>query len=355
MRSLIGIIIFVAAGLITAFIVGFRPDLFARNTAYDEEQRGLNERIIIKFSHVVAENTPKGLAAQKFAKLVSEKTNDRVEVQVFPNAILYSDKEEFGALTDGDIQMIAPAFSNISRLFPEWLVFDLPYAFPTQRAVEEAFTGEIGDLLFRTLEQKSMIGLAFWSNGFKQMTNNDRPLLLPDDFAGLKFRIITSKVLESQFRMLGASAVALPFNEVYRNLDSGAVDGQENTVSNIFSKRLYQVQRYMTLSNHGYLGYAVIMNKPFWDRLPQDVRAHIADAMAETSRWMNEHAVSINQSQLREMREVSDIRISHLNEQQKEAWIKALEPIYDEFAPLIGKQLTRTILQLRTKHLEQAD
>ncbi len=355
MRSFITIALFVLVGLITAFLAGFKQNLFTEKLPYDTEQDGLSQRIIIKFSHVVAENTPKGLAALKFASLVKEKSNGQVEVRVYPNGMLYSETVGIDALRRGDIQMIAPAFSNLSSLIPQWLAMDLPFAFPSQKAVDEAFNGEIGGELFRTLESKNMKGLAFWSNGFKQMTNNLNPLLVPSDFGRLHFRILPSEIIAAQFHLLGARSTPLPFNDVYRNLLTGAVDGQENTISNIYTKRLYQVQKYMTLSNHGYLGYAVITNKRFWDNLPAPVQQIIREAMDETTAWMNEQAILINQQQLELIRLDSPIQIDELGETQREQWIQKLNPVYDQFRPVIGGGLMDQILALRKKYIESAD
>lgn len=349
LKSVVGIFSFILIGLLTALFIGFRTELIPGTKPLDEEQSGLKHRVIIKFSHVVAENTPKGLAAEKFAQLVKEKTNDQVEVQVFPNGILYSDKDEFEALAKGEIQMIAPAFSNLSNVIPQWLALDLPFAYPDQDSIHQVFDGEIGRLLFQTLEQKNMHGLAFWSNGFKQVSSNQHPLLRPADFTGHTFRILPSKVLESQFKLLGANTVAMPFTEVYRNIESGYVNGQENTISNIFTKHLDQVQPYITISNHGYLGYAVIVNKDFWEELEPHTRDLLTEALAETTEWNRQRAIEMNRQQLALLRRKKDVYIQTLTPAQKEAWFATLQPIYKQFEPFIGKELMQKIADLKTK------
>lgn len=346
MKSIIAVITVVLLGLLAAFWTGFGSDLTLGQTAYDEEQQGLKERIIIKFSHVVAENTPKGLAADKFASLVSEKTHGKVEVQIYPNGILYSDENEFDALIRGDVQMIAPAFSKVSNLVPAWLALDLPYAFPNQEAVDQALQGEIGQMLFQSLEQKNMLGLAYWNNGFKQMTSKLKPLVTQEDFAGQRFRIMASKVLEDQFRALHAKPVPISFSEVFRSFERDDVDAQENTISNIYTKRLYQVQRFMTLSNHGYLGYAVIVNKSFWEKLPPDIQKEVRQAMQETTAWANRQAESMNEAQLRLLQD-SGIHIHQLNPQEQASWEQAFAPVYDKYTPIIGSELMEKIRQLR--------
>lgn len=347
MRSFISIGLFIFVGLLTALATGFRTDLLFAQLPYDEEQERLQERIIIKFSHVVAENTPKGLAAERFSNLVKEKTNGKVEVQVYPNGILHSDNTEIPALLSGEIQMIAPQFSKLTTLFPAWSAMDLPYAFLDQKDVEQAFAGEIGKMLFATLEPRNMKGLAFWSNGFKQMTGNQKPLITPQDFAGQRFRIVSSKVLEAQFQALQAKTVVISFNELYHNLGNGVADGQENTISNIYTKRLYQVQKYMTISNHGYLGYAVIVNKQFWEKLPPDIQAKITEAMKEASEWNNNLAASMNETQLQLLKEKSDMQIHVLTPEERMAWQQAFEPVYRKYTPVIGEELVNKIKQLQ--------
>lgn len=343
-QSFLSITLIVILGFLSAILIGFRADLPFAPLEYDEEQEGLQERLIIKFSHVVAENTPKGLAVERFSRLVKEKSNGRIEVQVFPNGILYSDKTEYAALRRGDIQMIAPAFSNLADQIPEWAVLDLPFVFRSHAEAEEAFQGEMGRLLFQCLEPLDMKGLAFWNNGFKQMTSN-RPIRTPEDFAGQRFRIIQSKVLEAQFQALGAKGYGASFTDVYQKLASGQVDGQENTISNIYTRKLYQVQRYLTLSNHGYLGYAVIMNKRFWDQLSPETQAIISDALAETTAYSNQLALSINEQQWQQLQKTS-LEIHVLSPEELAVWQEALQPVYDMFTPVIGQRIMEELEKL---------
>ncbi|NOU54728.1 TRAP transporter substrate-binding protein [Brevibacillus borstelensis] len=347
MKSFLSITLVVVLGFLSAILIGFRTDLPFSPLAYDEEQEGLQDRLIIKFSHVVAENTPKGLAVERFSQLVKEKSNGRIEVQVFPNGILYSDITEYDALRNGDIQMIAPAFSNLADKIPEWSVLDLPFAFRDETDVEEAFNGEIGRLLFESLEPFDMKGMAFWNNGFKQMTSN-RPIRRPEDFKGQRFRIIQSKVLEAQFQALGAKGYGAPFTDVYQKLASGQVDGQENTISNIYTRRLYQVQRYMTLSNHGYLGYAVIMNKQFWEDLPPETQTIIQEALKETTAYSNQQALTINEQQWNQLQKMP-LEIHKLTAEETEVWQAAMKSVYDAFAPVIGPAIMKELEELHAK------
>nr|WP_236595771.1 DctP family TRAP transporter solute-binding subunit [Paenibacillus sp. EPM92] len=332
---------FLVLGLLAAYLIGFQPDI-GGELPYDDEHTGLKDRIVIKFSHVVAENTPKGLAAAHFAELVKEKSQDRVEVQVFPNGMLYAEDNEITALQHDDVQMIAPSFSNMNVIDPAWLVMDLPFAFRNQQEVERALQGVLGERLLATLEPHGMKGAAFWHNGFRQVTNNVRQLRTPEDFQGLKFRIQPSPVLKRQFEALGASTISTPFNEIYRSLKNGKVDGQENTISNILSKRLYQVQRFITISNHSYLGYIVTFNKRFWEDLPPDVQQLLKEALAETSDWNNREALS-HENRLQTLAQNQSIEMTTLSDADKALWRQRFEPLYQEFADIIGSDLMKEI------------
>lgn len=312
----------------------------------DDEQQGLKEQIIIRFSHVVAENTPKGLAAQKFAELVQKNTNDKVKVEIYPNEILYSDGEEIDALVRGDIQMIAPTFTKMTELVPEWKILDLPFLFENNEHVNKVFNNKVGKDLIGKLDEKHMKGMAFWNNGFKQMTSNQKPLIMPEDFYGQSFRVMPGQIIEEQFWLLNAKAVPQSFNSVYRSLELHNLDGQENTISNIYSKGLYKVQSHLTLSNHGYLGYAVIMNADFWETLSPSIQWQINQAMAETTRWIQKEAQIMNDSQLKEIRGNSSIGIYSLSNEQKEAWEKVFIPLYQDIETEMGSKLLNEIKKL---------
>ena len=235
--------------------------------------------IVLKFSHVVAPNTPKGKGADKFKELAEKYTNGKVKVEVYANSTLYKDKEELEALQLGAVQMLAPSNSKFGPIgVKDFEVFDLPYLLPNKAALRKVTDGPIGKAMLKKLESKGMVGLAYWDNGFKEMSAN-KPLRMPEDYKGLKFRIQSSKVLEAQFRALGAIPQVMAFSEVYQALQTGVVDGQENTPSNMFTQKFHEVQKYTTLTNHGYIGYVVVVNKKFWDDLPADIRAACDKAM----------------------------------------------------------------------------
>lgn len=315
--------------------------------AVDAEQYGPDEKIVIKFSHVVAAHTPKGLAARRFASLVAERTAGRVEVLVFPNAELFGDGEpEIRALLTGEVQMIAPSTAKLAEMMPQWQIFDLPYAFPDQQAVTRAMEGEVGERLFRELRRKGMLGLAMWDNGWKQMTA-DVELVYPVDFQGLRFRVQPSRMLAEQFRVLGATAVPLPFNETYRALETGAVDGQENTASNIFSKKFHLVQKHMTISNHGYLGYVVIANAEFWESLPPDVRTVIEECLAETTQWVRENARRLNTEDLDRIGASGSVIVHEQSEVERQAWEAALLPVYELYRREVDADLVLALEDTR--------
>lgn len=340
---------FITASLLTIiglilFILFDNGYLFHRQKiTEDEEQTGLKEQIIIHFSHVTAENTPKGLAAQKFSELVFEKTNGRVKVQVHPNGILFSDHDELKALKKGNVQMIAPSFTNLSDRVREWRVLDLPFLFQDYEHIKRIFTGETGEELLTFLNDKNMMGLAFWSNGFKQMTSNSHALIEPEDFQGETFRIMPGYILKRQFEILGAEPVTTSFTEVFRSLEEQTVNGQENTISNIYTKGLYQYQPYLTLSSHGILGYVVLVNKEFWHSLPAEIRKQIEAAMEETTKWNMEMSEQMNHTQLEELKKMNQLHIYELPSPAKEKWMERFEPLYREFEQNMGHELIKII------------
>src|SRR6202000_106897 len=258
--------------------------------------------IVLKFSHVVAADTPKGKAADKFAELAAKYTNGRVKVEVYPNSTLYKDKEELEALQLGAVQMLAPSNSKFGPIgIKEFEVFDLPYILPDLPTLRKVTDGPLGAKLLKLLQPKGMTGLAYWDNGLKQMTAHKK-LITPDDYKGLKFRVQSSKVLEAQFRALGAVPQVMAFSEVYQALQTGVVDGQENTTSNIYTQKMNEVQKYITQTNHGYIGYVVIVNKKFWDDLPADIRDQLTKAMKEATDYNNAQSQKENDDALAEIK-----------------------------------------------------
>ncbi len=299
--------------------------------------------IVIKFSHVVAPDTPKGQAAERFKQLAEQMTKGRVRVEVYPNSQLYKDREELEALQLGAVQMLAPSLAKFSPLgIKEFEAFDLPYIFPSKAALYAVTEGPVGKDLLRKLETKGIVGLAYWDNGFKVMSAN-KPLLAPGDFRGLRMRIQASKVLDAQMRALGARPQVLAFSETAPALRDGVVEGTENTPSNMYTQKMHESQKHLTVSNHGYLGYAVIVNKKFWDGLPSDVRSTLERAMRDATAYEKTIAQRTNDAALESIRRAGTTTIHTLDPQQQAAWRRAMMPVYGQMETRIGKDIVRAI------------
>lgn len=299
--------------------------------------------IIIKFSHVVASNTPKGKGAERFKQLAEERTKGRVKVELYPNSQLYKDKEELDALQLGAVQMLAPSLAKFGPLgIKEFEVFDLPYIFPNRAVLARITEGPIGQNLFAKLESKGIKGLAYWDNGMKVMTAN-KPMHNVADFRGMKMRIQSSKVLDEQFRALKANPQVLAFSEVYQAMQTGVVDGSENTPSNIYTQKVHEVQSQLTVSDHGYIGYAVVVNKKFWDNLPADIRTQLESAMKDATRYANTIAQKENDEALEAIKASGKTKIYYLTDAEKAEWRKALLPVHKTMESRVGKDLIQAI------------
>ncbi len=295
--------------------------------------------IVIKFSHVVAKDTPKGKAAEKFRELAEAATKGRVKIEVYPNSTLYKDKEELEALQLGAVQMLAPSLAKFGPLgVKEFELFDLPYIFPDKAALDRVTDGPIGRDLLKKLDAKGLLGLAYWDNGFKMMSAN-RPLHVPADMKGLKMRIQASKVLDEQMRALGANPQVMAFSEVYQALQTGVVDGTENPPSNLYTQKMHEVQKHLTVTNHGYIGYAVIVNKKFWDKLPADIRTQLEGAMREATVYGDKIAQQENDAALEAVKKSGKTTVYTPTEAEKAEWRKALLPVQQKMAGRIGKDL----------------
>lgn len=350
LKTFAAISLFIFTGIFTALFFGFDLSEASESLEYDDEQEGLEDEIVIKFSHVVAENTPKGKAVRKFASLVQDWSNGDIKVEIYSNGTLYNDQNEYTALKDGHIQMIAPATSKLTERFPQWQVLDLPFAFPSYEAVKQAYQGEIGTTLLNTVEKDGIKGMTFWYNGYKQVTSNKQPLLVPADFNRTHLRIMPSPMIESQFQSLGASTSKLPFNKTYSNLEVNFINGQENTPSNIYSKKLFEEQAYMTISNHGYLGYVVLINGTFWKDLSKEHQTIVQEALNETTDWIWRHSIEMNDAHLRKIKRADSIDVHYLTNEQKESWKQTFEPVYEEAENTIGKRLMEEIYTIQEQY-----
>lgn len=301
------------------------------------------QTITIKFSHVVAPDTPKGKAAAKFKELAEAATKGRVKVEIYPNSQLYKDGDELEALQRGAVQMLAPSVSKFGPMgVRDFEVFDLPFLFPTAEAAYRVLDGDIGRTLFGKLDPKGIRGLAYWDNGFKQISAN-RPLHKPADFRAVKLRVQSSKVLSATYRKLGAIPQVMAFSEVYPALQQGVVDGQENSVSNLYTQKMHEVQKHLTISDHGFLVYAVITNRKFWDGLPADIRAALDGAMREATRYERAIAAKENVDALAAVKAAGTTQVYVLTPAERDEWRKALLPVRTEFEGTIGRDLIRAV------------
>ena len=303
----------------------------------------------IKFSHVVSANTPKGRAADFFAKRVDELTNGKVEVKVFPNSQLYTDKAVMKALKLNNVQMAAPSFSKFTSFVPQLQLFDLPFLFRDVNHVHAVMDGEVGQKLKDLVTKKGFVALDYWDNGFKDFSTNEKALVKPSDANGQKFRIMSSKVIEAQFLAVDGNPQVLPFSEVYSALQQGVVDGGENPLSNFYTKKFYEVQTSLTLSEHGYLGYLVVMSKKFWNKLPADLKPKITQAMHEATQLNRKLAAELESEYLAKIKayakKTGKLKIYTLTPEQKDAWRKATAVVYPKFYKVIGEDLIKKAQQ----------
>lgn len=294
--------------------------------------------IVIKFSHVVAENTPKGQAANKFRDLLAERLGGKVTVEVFPNSQLFSDDKVLEAMLLGDVQLAAPSLSKFDRYTKSLQVFDLPFLFKDIEAAEKFQNSQSGQKLLSSMKKKGLLGLGYIHNGLKQLSAS-KPLRVPADAEGLKFRIQSSDVLAAQFEELHAVPIKKPFSEVFTMLQTKAIDGQENTWSNIYSKKFYEVQSYITESNHGLIDYLVITSAEFWDSLPADIRPEVKKALDDAIDFGNKIAA---QKAINDRQKIIDSKRSEiitLSDEERSQWVEAMKPVWNRFEKEIGKDV----------------
>ena len=311
---------------------------------------GLAAEYTLKFSHVVSSNTPKGKAAEFFEKRLEELSGGKIDVQIYPSSQLYKDNAVLKAIRLNSVQMAAPSFSKFGKIVPQLSIFDLPFLFRDTTHLHNVQDGIVGDKLKALVAKKGIIALNFWDNGFKQLSSSKKALIMPEDAKGQKFRIMSSKVLEAQFKAVDANPQMMPFSEVYSGLQQGVIDGQENTNSNIYTKKFYEVQKYLTVTNHGYLGYLVVMSKKFWNKLPANLQANVTQAMKEATDKEREYAQELNDSQFAKIqayaKKTGKLEIINLNENQVSAWRSKVSKIYPEFysKKKIGEDLIKSAI-----------
>lgn len=297
-----------------------------------------NEPIVIKFSHVVANETPKGQGALMFQKLVEERLAGKVKVEVYPNSSLYGDGKEMEALLLNNVQMLAPSLAKFDKYTKKIQIFDLPFLFDDIEAVQRFEQSEAGKSLLKSMEEKGITGLGYWNNDLKQLSAN-KELREPKDARGLKFRVQNSEVLDAQFKALKAVPRKMAFGEMYQGLQTGVVNGAENPYSNIYSQKIHEVQKFITESNHGLLSYMVIVNTNFWNSIPEDIRAELSKILDEVSVEVNKKSHTLNLADKQKIIDSKASTIITLTPEQREKWRDAVRPVWKQFEGEIGADL----------------
>lgn len=317
------------------------------NAGEEKVEGGNNEQIVLKYSHVATPTSIKGLASDKFAELVAEKTNDKVKVEVYPSSQLYGDQDELDALLSGNVQMINPSVSKLVKIDPRWQFADMPYLFKDTDHVHKFFESDVAQSLLTSerLTQNGIIGLAFWENGFKNFSNDKKPLKAPEDLKGLNFRTQAGQVLEKQFESLGAGSTTIAWGETYSALQQGVADGAEATPNMMETASLQEVQKYLTLTEHGRVDYVVLVNKEFWDSLPDELEEQVMAALQEATEYEWEIAADFNKKSLEELKN-KGMEVTELSEDDKEKFREALKPVYDEFTDVITPEIIDGIKEL---------
>ncbi len=304
--------------------------------------------ITLKFSHVVAENTPKGQMAIKFKELVAERLNGKVNVEIYPNGQLFGDNKVLEAVLLGDVQLASPSLSKFKKYTKQLQVFDLPFLFNDMAAAERFQQSDVGQSLLKTVEKKGLIGLGYMHNGMKQLSAS-KPLHTPADAKGLKFRIMSSDVLAAQFEAIGATPLKKPYSEVFTLLQTKAIDGQENTWSNIYSKKFHEVQNNITASNHGLLDYMVVTSAEFWQGLPDDIRTELKKALDESIAYGNKIAGEKSQSDKQAIIDSKRSQVIELSQEERQQWIDMMQPVWKQFETIVGKDVLDAAISANTK------
>ena len=313
---------------------------------------GIAADFVMKVSHVVSDSTPKGKAAAFLEKRIEELTAGKIDVQVFPNSQLYGDGEELKALVMDNVQVIMPSLSKFTSIAPEMQLFDLPFIFRDKDHLYKVMDGEVGKTLKSKIdEKKQMIALDYWDAGFKHLSTNAKPIVLPEDAAGKKYRIQSSKVLEAQFKAIDGNPQVLPFSEVYSALQQGVVDGTENPLSNFYTKKFHEVQSSVTLTSHGYLGYLVVMSEKFWNKLPKDIQANVTQAMKEATELERKESALEDAKIMEDLRkyakDTNKLQIIELTPEQKQKWEKTMAVVYPKFYDVIGEDLIKKAIDTK--------
>lgn len=317
-----------------------------KDNAKPSDSQKQPEQIVAKFTHVVSADTPKGKTIQYFADLVEKKSNGRIKVEVFPSGQLYGDNEEMEALVSNNCQFIAPSSTKLVSIDPAFQIFDIMFLFPTEDSVAKFFKDpEGGQKMLKRLENKGMVGLGFIPSGFKQWFNSKNPIHTPADLKGVKFRAAAGGVLTEQYSALGTTSVSIPFNEVYTALQLKTVDGSENSPANIYSQKYYEVQKYLTISNHGRFDYTVVTNKKFMDSLPEDLKKVVRDSMNEAMDFGIKLTKEADADYMAKIKGTGKMEVNEMTSQEREAFIKGVQPVWEKWRKVIGEDVFQRSLE----------
>jgi len=293
--------------------------------------------MVIKFSHVTnADKHPKGIAASLLAQRVNDEMNGTACMEVYPNTTLYNDDQVLEAMLNGDVQFAAPSLSKFEQFTKVFRIFDLPFMFKNIEAVDAFQTSETGQAMKESMTRRGLLGLEFWHNGMKQFSAS-KPLLMPEDAKGLKFRVQTSDVLVAQMEALGASPQPMAFSEVYGALQTGVVDGQENTWSNIYGQKFFEVQDGITETNHGVIDYLVVTSVDWWEGLDPAVRDQLATILREVTEERNGDSFNVNQEARQAIIDAGGT-VRELTAEQRQAWVDAMKPVWTQFEGDVGEE-----------------
>jgi tripartite ATP-independent transporter DctP family solute receptor len=306
----------------------------------------------IKFASANQKGHPQVEGMEKFADLLKESSDGKITIRLFPGGVLGGDVQTLSAVQGGTVEMSVMNAGLLAGLAKDYVIVDLPYLFDSPQQADAVMDGPVGEKLLSELPEKGLVGLAFWELGFRNLTNNQRPINKVEDIAGLKIRVLQSPIFIDVFSALGANPVPMPYTELYTALETGAVDGQENPLSNILSSKFFEVQDHLTLTQHVYNPQIVVISKKFWDQLNADEQKLIEDAakqardyQREVSRKQAEQALAEVKNEGMQVTELPPEEIAKLREMMQ----PVIEKHSKEVDPALMEQLKAELEKTRAK------